>query len=97
VIRTADFFYVRWVGRHGRFETHEAERVDVTESLAWWKDELRARCADPRPGAAGGRTAWGFFNNDYAGYGISTCSRFKAMLGLPAPAPGPADRGELFG
>jgi hypothetical protein len=40
---------------------------------------------------------WGFFNNDYAGYGIATCERFKQMLGLPV---GPRDvppAGGLFG
>ena len=86
---TTDFLYVRWVGEHGRFPTHEREQADTTESLNWWKTEL-----DAAAGAAS--TTWGFFNNDFAGYAVGTCNRFKSILGLPVVEP-PAIPGGLFG
>ena len=86
---TTDFLYVRWIGEHGRYETHDRERADMTEDLAWWKSEIERHAGDVN-------TVWGFFNNDYAGYSVATCNRFKQQLGLPAPAPTPADRGVLF-
>ena len=72
------------------FTTHTEERIDVSESLAWWKTELQRVAPEVK-------SIDGFFNNDYAGYGVGTCNRFKAMLGLPVREPkGPA-QGELFG
>ena len=86
---TTDFLYLRWVGEHGRFETHAREQADVTESLRWWRNQAG--------GLTGGATAaWGFFNNDYAGYGVGTCNRFKSLLGLDVVEP-PAIPGGLFG
>ena len=90
VFVTADFLYIRWIGEHGRFPSHEAERIDVTESLTWWRAELE-RVAAKVP------AVYGFFNNDFAGYGIGTCNRFKAMLGLPVRTPPPDEQGNLFG
>lgn len=87
---TADFLYVRWIGRHGTFEKHDREQTDVTPGLEWWRDELARR-------ATGARTVYGFVNNDYAGYSAGTCLRLKRLLGLPAAAPTPHDRGQLFG
>ena len=86
---TTDFLYVRWVGRHGRFPTHEREQADVGESLAWWKGQLEA--VAPQIEAT-----WGFFNNDFSGYGVGACDRFKPLLGLPVTEP-PAIPGGLFG
>ena len=87
---TADFLYVRWVGQHGRFPSHTTEQVDVTESLQWWKAELER----VTPGV---KETYGFFNNDFAGYGVGTCNRFKGMLGLPASEGADEGQGELFG
>lgn len=89
IFPTADFLYVRWVGEHGRFPAHKAEQLDPTAPLAWWKSEL-ARVAPEV------KTIFGFFNNDYAGYGVGTCNRFKRMLGLPVAAPAGDGQGRLF-
>lgn len=86
---TTDFVYVRWIGQHGRFATHEREQIDVSASLGWWKGQLEAVAPEVK-------TVWGFFNNDYAGYGVGTCNRFKGMLGLAAVEP-PEIPGGLFG
>jgi uncharacterized protein YecE (DUF72 family) len=86
---TTDFLYVRWIGEHGRFPRQDREQIDVGESLAWWAAQL----ANVGPELT---AAWGFFNNDFAGYSVATCNRFKGMLGLPVVEP-PAIPGGLFG
>jgi uncharacterized protein YecE (DUF72 family) len=73
---TTDFIYVRWIGRHGRYEVRDRERVDLTPRLeAWWED-IRSRLE-------GVSALYGFFNNDYAGFAPATCNRFKEIVGLP--------------
>ena len=47
----------------------------MTERLEWWKAQLLK--------AAGIDTVYGLFNNDYSGYSVATCDRFKRVLGLP--------------
>ena len=74
---TADFLYVRWIGQHERFQQLDHEQVDMGGRLAWWKAKLDA---------AGAPAAWGFFNNDYAGYSVATCNRMKRLVGLPVRA-----------
>lgn len=59
---TADFLYVRWVGRHGQHPTLDRERIDVPERLAWWKRRIEA-CGDIKtvsaPPCKGGRLGRG--------------------------------------
>jgi uncharacterized protein YecE (DUF72 family) len=86
---TTDFLYVRWIGQHQRFKELNREQVDMSESLAWWKDRV-ASVADQL------HTTWGFFNNDFSGYSIATCNRFKSLIGVPVNEP-PAIPGGLFG
>jgi uncharacterized protein YecE (DUF72 family) len=86
---TTDFLYVRWIGEHQRFKELDREQVDMTESLTWWKDQLES-VADAV------HTTWGFFNNDFSGYSIATCNRFKKLIGEPVNEP-PAIPGGLFG
>jgi uncharacterized protein YecE (DUF72 family) len=84
---TADFHYVRWIGEHNRFPKMNAEEIDVTPRLQWWKEQLDQMLA-------GVRDLWGFFSNDYAGYAPGTCRRFQSILGLPIRTPQPTT---LFG
>ena len=87
--RTADFFYVRFIGQHGKFPSHEAERADVTQSLRWWAKALGE--VEPKL-----KTIYGFFNNDYAGYAVGTCDRFREMLGMDVPPIPGGRQGGLF-
>ena len=88
VVPTADFLYVRWVGRHGVYPTLDRERIDATERLAWWKQRVE-RCA-------GVTTVWGLVNNDYTGYAVATCNRMKRLVGQEVkPLESPA-QGQLF-
>ncbi len=88
VVVTTDLLYVRWVGQHERFAELNREQVDMTERLAWWKQQIESV-------AGGVREVWGFFNNDYAGYSVATCNRFKRMIGHPVREVKPR-QGELF-
>ena len=88
VMTSADFLYVRWIGIHRQFRDINLELVDVGERLVWWKERLDRR--EDRV-----RTVWGFFNNDYAGYAVATCERFKRLVGVPV-ADEPGDAGTLF-
>ena len=88
---TTDFLYVRWIGHHHTFARTDREQVDVTERLTWWAKRI-ADAAKQRPVDA----VWGFFNNDFAGYSVGTCNRFKAIVGQPVRRPTPQDRSELF-
>lgn len=85
---TSDLLYLRWVGEHNRFAQRDHEQIDVGPSLDWWADQLQR--VGPQV-----QSIWGFFNNDYAGYAIGTCQRFRSMLGLPPP-PAPAYPQSLF-
>jgi uncharacterized protein YecE (DUF72 family) len=85
---TADFLYVRWVGRHGQYPTLDRERIDLTERLKWWKQRIE-RCN--QIGAV-----WGFFNNDYAGHAVGTCNRMKRLVGQSVRTPEVPGQGQLF-
>ena len=76
IYKTTDFFYVRFLGRHGTFEHKTHEQIDRGDRLeAWWID-IQQR-------AEGINTVYTFFNNDYSGHSPTTCNRFKSLVGLP--------------
>ena len=81
--------YIRWIGRHGRFQTHIRERVDMSSSLSNWKSELARNLKDEQE-------VFGFFNNDYAGFAPATCNKFKALLALPTNSFDRPKQGRLF-
>jgi len=86
---TGDFLYLRWLGRHGRFERKDHEQLDVTPQLQGWWEQLQ-------PYLDRVDTIYGFFNNDYAGHSPSTCNRFKAIAGLPLDRPELPQQDPLF-
>lgn len=93
ILVTTDFLYVRWIGQHGRFDHHASERVDVGESLNWWKGAIeRALAESPEV-----QSIYGFFNNDYAGYAVGTADRFRKLMGFPVPRLEADEQGKLFG
>jgi uncharacterized protein YecE (DUF72 family) len=77
---TADFLYVRLVGKHGRYDTEEAERYDPTDLLRGWLERIRAVQAD-----VDFREAWVMCGNDYAGHAPATVRRFAALAGVELP------------
>ena len=76
ICRTTDFLYIRWIGVNNLYHHHSYERVDKTEILKAWIQEITPHLDD----VSG---VYGFFNNDYAGFAPGTANRFKEIVGLP--------------
>lgn len=72
---TTDLIYIRWIGIHGQYDTKDYERIDPTERLKAWNEDIRRR-------SEGVFDVYGFFNNDFAGHAPATCDRFKRIVGL---------------
>jgi len=89
VKRTADFIYFRLIGRHGQFDHHDHEQFDRSENLNWWYQHLNTHLDSVKG-------FYGFFNNDYAGFGLGSCNQFKVLAGLPAPNLRPPQQERLF-
>ncbi|MGB3714038.1 MAG: DUF72 domain-containing protein [Candidatus Promineifilaceae bacterium] len=86
---TSDLLYIRWIGRHGQFDSHDAELVDPSPDLEKWLQEIQAHVNEVY-------SVYGFFNNDYSGHSPTTCNRFKQLLGLPIKHSQPPRQGRLF-
>lgn len=96
-VATTDFLYARWIGEHGRYPTLDRERIDTTERLKEWHERItRIDELHQMAGPEEIKTAWGFFNNDYAGYAVGTCNRMRRIAGLPVRAPEDSRQGLLF-
>ena len=91
IVPTADFLYVRLLGKHGRFETDDRELFDPTPRLTWWRDRLRRACAKANPAAV-----WVLSNNDFAGHAPATLRRFAALAGAPLPDDDAKAQADLF-
>ena len=89
VTATADFLYIRWIGRHGRFDSHDVERETRLPDLEKWLERIRSQLA-------GVIAVYGFFNNDYTGHSPVTVNRFKQLLGLPVVDTQPPQQGRLL-
>jgi uncharacterized protein YecE (DUF72 family) len=89
VQRTSDFIYFRLIGRHGQFDHHDQEQIDRSANLQWWYQHLQTFMDQVH-------SIYGFFNNDYAGFGAGSCNRFKAFVGLPSPDLRPPKQPRLF-
>jgi uncharacterized protein YecE (DUF72 family) len=89
VTATSDLLYIRWIGRHGRFDSHDVELIDPTPDLETWVQEIQSQIGEVF-------SVYGFFNNDYSGYSPTTCNRFKQLLGLPIKHSQPPRQSRLF-
>jgi uncharacterized protein YecE (DUF72 family) len=74
--RTSEFLYIRWIGKHGSYDHHTYERVDMTSKLKLWWDQINSHINYIN-------SLFGYFNNDYAGYAVGTCKKFKKIVGIP--------------
>lgn len=81
IVPTADFLYIRWLGKHGQFDDRSKEHFDPLPRLRWWAERLR-EILDRNPRV---RTVYGFFDNDFAGHAPATAQRFMDILGLTPP------------
>jgi len=89
VTLTTDFVYFRLIGQHGQFTQHNREQINRSANLTWWYQHLQSVISDVH-------TVYGFFNNDYAGFGAGSCNQFKTLVGLPAADLNPPQQGRLF-
>lgn len=91
---TTDFLFLRLIGLHKQFTKYDRERIDMTDRLTWWHEQLvEAAQTSPTPI----RNAYAFFNDDYSGHAPATANRLRALVGLPARIPAPVrEQGSLF-
>lgn len=86
---TADYAYIRFLGRHGQFERKNRIQQDVSGTLKrWW--------AALRPELERLHTVYAFFNNDFSGHAPATCNAFKELVGLEPRTPEIPVQGRLF-
>ena len=89
IIPTSDLFYIRWIGKHGRFQQHNLERIDRNAQMKNWYKMILSQ-------ASSIMEVYGHFNNDYAGYAAGTAIKFLQIAGLPAEMPHEPIQGTLF-
>lgn len=89
VVLTTDFLYLRFLGQRGRFPAKNQEMTDRTADLEKWLQKLQ-------PHLAKSKGAYGFFNDDYAGFAPQTANRFKKVVGVEATEIRPMQQGRLF-
>jgi len=79
---TTDFLYVRFIGIHKQFDSYDRERIDMTDRLIWWHEQIMNAAKEIPPTAV-----YAFVNNDYAGHAPATADRFAQAVGLPPKIP----------
>jgi uncharacterized protein YecE (DUF72 family) len=87
---TADFLYLRWMGKREDIQTYTRVQIDRAVSFdAWERDLARAL-----PGV---REVYGYFNNHWAGHSPASANEMKRRLGLlPVEARSLWPQPELF-
>jgi uncharacterized protein YecE (DUF72 family) len=80
IYQTTDFLYIRWIGINGMYHRHSYERVDKTNELRQWIENIK-------PIVESVPNIYGYFNNDYAGFAAGSCKRFMQLVGLPTNDP----------
>jgi uncharacterized protein YecE (DUF72 family) len=87
--RTADFLYLRFLGRHGQFPSKDREQVDKTAVLQQWYEQINEHDGEIT-------AVYAFFNDDYAGFAPATANKFKQIVGLASEEIRPIQQGRLF-
>ena len=89
IVSTAEFLYIRWIGKHGAYHPHTFEREQREDELQNWLARLVEFTQRKQ-------AIYGFFNNDYCGYAAGTAIRFYQMLGQPGKTIDPDRQMRLF-
>lgn len=71
---TADFLYVRLIGRHGAFAHHDKIQHDKSERIQKWVEAIKRAAGEVEK-------IFIFCNNDYEGFSPATCNRVLRLLG----------------
>jgi uncharacterized protein YecE (DUF72 family) len=72
---TSDMPFIRFVGQHGRFPSHNREQIDVTSQLESWWEWIRSK-------SDAIHEVYAFFNDDYSGHAPASATRLKKLIGL---------------
>jgi uncharacterized protein YecE (DUF72 family) len=86
---TADFVYLRFLGKHGAFPRKTHVQRNVLPVLGRWWEALRTQLERLH-------TVYAFFNDDFAGHAPATVNAFKELAGLPVTRPDLPTQGRLF-
>ncbi len=73
---TADFVYIRWLGRRAALTHFDRIQLDRRDEEVWWAERVR-RFLDQ------GLTVYGYFNNHWAGHSPASARGFLELLGHP--------------
>ncbi len=82
---TADFVYLRWLGRRSDLQQFDRIQLDRRDEEAWWAERVAGFLER-------GLTVFGYFNNHWAGHSPASARGFLQRLGRPAGPPEPAPR-----
>ncbi len=85
---TADFTYIRWLGRRKDIEEFDRIQIDRSEQLQVWAERVQDFIDR-------GLDVYGYFNNHFAGHSPASVRQFVELLGIEFPAPGPAGGDQL--
>jgi len=73
---TADFVYIRWLGRRADLKRFDRIQLDRRDEEKWWEKRV-AGFLDRR------LTVYGYFNNHWAGHSPASARGFLERLGYP--------------
>jgi uncharacterized protein YecE (DUF72 family) len=73
---TADFVYVRWLGRRANLKSFDRIQLDRGDEEIWWVEHLS-------PLLEQGLILFGYFNNHWAGHSPASAIGFLERLGHP--------------
>jgi uncharacterized protein YecE (DUF72 family) len=73
---TADFVYIRWLGRRTDLEQFDRIQLDRRDEEGWWAEHVLSFLER-------GLTVFGYFNNLWAGYSPGSALGFLERLGYP--------------
>lgn len=86
---TANFLYLRFLGRHGRYQTKNEEKRNPTADITRWHGQVMAHKEKFEH-------IFAYFNNDFAGYSPKSANRLKQLAGLPTRYPKLPTQARLF-
>ncbi len=83
---TTDFLFLRLMGIREQFPKFDHERLDMSDRLQWWTEQLLAAANQTV------RTVYAFCADDYAGHAPATANRLRRLVGLPVHVPADAQQ-----
>jgi uncharacterized protein YecE (DUF72 family) len=73
---TADFVYIRWLGRRADLKRFDHVQLDRRDEEIWWTERVQRFLEK-------GLTVYGYFNNHWAGHSPASAQGFLERLGQP--------------